>query len=233
MPIPTEKKIKKQPADYYYQGYYHSWSLRSLFYRKKFKYILKKLKENRVQNLLDLGCGNGILLKLAQEEGIHTLGVDNDINFLKIAEKILGKGEVVYGDILKLTLKKKFNAITCLDVLEHFQNQDLPAVFSNISAHLKNQGILIITFPSKFYIKIIEPVWKIIRFLIYGRRNFIDEDIHNLIKLQNIKKIAQNNNLQLKDQRLITGGLLNYLIFQNRRTFAFGNKIRISLQKKF
>ena len=212
------KRYKKQPRDYYYQGYYNLRSWRRFFYQKKFDYILEKIKQVGARDILDLGCGNGIFIKLAQERGLKAFGVDNNWEFLWVARKLVGKENIKKADIRSINLKKTFEIITCLDVLEHFSMDDLVRVFFQMQLHLKDSGYLFITFPTSLYLKITEPLWKMLRFCIYGKRNFVDRDIHHLLKVENIQEIAQKNHLILKERKTIVWGLLHWMILQKNET---------------
>jgi 2-polyprenyl-6-hydroxyphenyl methylase/3-demethylubiquinone-9 3-methyltransferase len=77
------------------------------------------------KELLDVGCGGGILSESMAKEGAHVTAIDQGENVIKIAQlhTIESKLDINYKqlnieDLLKKT-NEKFDVITCLEMLEH------------------------------------------------------------------------------------------------------------------
>ena len=77
------------------------------------------------KELLDVGCGGGILSESMAKEGAHVAAIDQGENVIKIAQlhTIESKLDINYKqlnieDLLKKT-NEKFDVITCLEMLEH------------------------------------------------------------------------------------------------------------------
>lgn len=87
-------------------------------------------------SLLDLGCGDGLLLELATKNGIDALGVDKHPPFYLKA---------VSSPIESLKLDKKFDVVTIFHVLEHVNNPE--NVLRKIKTFLKKDGVLVIEIP--------------------------------------------------------------------------------------
>jgi len=101
--------------------------------------------------LLDIGCGDGTLGYFAKNKYEEVYGVDISEKALKIAEK---RGIIIRRVNLneeKLPFKNDyFDAITCLDVIEHvFEPREL---VKEISRVLKISGVLIISAPNIRYL---------------------------------------------------------------------------------
>jgi 2-polyprenyl-3-methyl-5-hydroxy-6-metoxy-1,4-benzoquinol methylase len=68
---------------------------------------------------LDIGSGIGIMLDASKETGYDPIGVELSTKLATIAVK---KGHtVVNKDISELTLERKFDTITMMDIIEHLQ----------------------------------------------------------------------------------------------------------------
>ncbi len=102
------------------------------------------------ERLLDIGCGDDTLGYFAKNKYKEVYGVDISKEALKIAEK---RGIIVKKVNLneeKLPFENEyFDAVTCLDVIEHvFEPRDL---IKEINRVLKRGGILIISTPNIRY----------------------------------------------------------------------------------
>ncbi|MBI4057286.1 MAG: methyltransferase domain-containing protein [Elusimicrobia bacterium] len=100
------------------------------------------------ESLLDVGCGEGGFLKIAQERGFRGTGVDYDARVIAAArEKGLSDVHCLDWDaFLSQNRSRSYDAITLFDVLEH---QPEPARFlKTIHDLLKPGGYLAITLPN-------------------------------------------------------------------------------------
>jgi len=100
--------------------------------------------------LLDIGCGDGTLGYFAKNKYKEVYGVDISEEALKIAKKRDIIVEKVNLNEEKLPFENDyFDAVTCLDVIEHvFEPRDL---IKEINRVLKRGGILIISTPNFTY----------------------------------------------------------------------------------
>lgn len=102
--------------------------------------------------LMDVGCGDGILLqKLTEKQpGLELWGVDlNRKCVLDARNRLKGKASILYGDARKLgnfTPKKDFNIVTATGVIDAqvATKQDGIKMLKQIHTILKNNGTLII-----------------------------------------------------------------------------------------
>lgn len=122
---------------------------------------LARLDEPESLRILDLGCGEGLLMRRLRE--IHprhsVTGVDHNPNVAAIE---LPGVKVVRGDLLRpesLPLGP-FERIFCLDVLEHIEDLELPLRL--VRGALSPDGLLVVSAPSE------NLFHKVCRFLIKG-----------------------------------------------------------------
>lgn len=126
-------------------------SEKSFTYTPLFKRIKKHLEKHL--EILDAGCGEGNISLILAQKNHSVWGIDvskKSIILAKKKAKILNlQNRVVFlaGDLQKLTIKKKFDVIICIEVLEHIKKDD--SVIKNLFLHLKDGGLAIITVPSK------------------------------------------------------------------------------------
>lgn len=115
--------------------------------------ISELLTQNQCEKILDLGCGNGALAARLGAEGFSVTGVDPDEQGVAIArEHANGEFFVAscYDDPLQLGLTG-FDAVTCLEVVEHLYWPDAAMQFARKA--LKDSGWLIVSTPYHGYLK--------------------------------------------------------------------------------
>jgi len=132
---------------------YHSKNIfvRSLFLKRleiAIRLAEPKLKSDSDLKVIDLGCGEGVLLKLIEEnfKNVKTFGIDIEPNVLAL-KKFL-KAEIKVADLRDSGFPNGFfDVVFCLDVLEHFQKLEEPIV--EIKRILKKDGFLVTSLPTE------------------------------------------------------------------------------------
>ena len=110
----------------------------------RYKYGLDFLKFNHSNsNIIDVGSGRGTFLELIIER----------IPNIKITSADLEKFHQLNVDFIKIdlnkeiTLKTKYDVLTCLDVIEHLKKESLNQVFDFFKRHSKYSFISIANHP--------------------------------------------------------------------------------------
>ena len=114
----NEKNVKRFYDDEFFKetfkvpGNFYSWALELLSVEKR-------------KRLLDVGCGAGFLLRVAEEKGLSACGIDLSERAVKMAKQITTNSEILVGNAEKLPWKDcSFDFVTCLGTLEHLPHPD-------------------------------------------------------------------------------------------------------------
>ncbi|QQS34660.1 MAG: class I SAM-dependent methyltransferase [Ignavibacteriales bacterium] len=153
----TEKKydFRKQLYDAYvttfknYISNENNYSNESLFagYKKRYLKYLSGFSKNA--SVIDIGCGNGLLLQFLYKEGFNNLyGIDISDEQINIARS-RGLNADSYDVFSFLTEhKKKYDIVFAMDVIEHLYKKELFDFFRGIHSILNENGLLIIQTPN-------------------------------------------------------------------------------------
>jgi 2-polyprenyl-3-methyl-5-hydroxy-6-metoxy-1,4-benzoquinol methylase len=122
-----------------------------------FNYLYKTLRKSILKykkdmSILDIGCGNGYLTKKITKGFKNIVAIDNSKSAIKFAKKkYKGNVKFINVDLNNYIIKKKFNIILLIEVIEHIY---LPDLFLKKIAKLMNKNsILIISTPYHGYLK--------------------------------------------------------------------------------
>jgi 2-polyprenyl-3-methyl-5-hydroxy-6-metoxy-1,4-benzoquinol methylase len=119
-------------------------------------FIEYTVKNRKSMNILEIGCGSGILLKSAFKANSNTVGVGIDLDedvVIQAKKNIEAWGlsdrfNILHGDIRVADLKEKepFDLITMYNVLYYFEPCERLELFKNLKSKLSVEGrIAVIT----------------------------------------------------------------------------------------
>lgn len=119
--------------------------------------ILSLIDPKRNSKILDLGCGNGALVRLLVEKGFDAYGTDASIEGIKIAQESLPERFIIQ-DLAKDGLPKEFepipfNTVISTEVIEHLYDPRKFASFCKKILLRNGGGELIISTPYHGYFK--------------------------------------------------------------------------------
>jgi len=146
---------KKQEDQYvfpyhYLNLYYEDYKM--IFHKEYLSYldiIKNEIKIKKNMKLLDAGCGDGRFCYELKDSKINLFGVDYSERAIKFAEIFNPNAKFFVQDIKKLKVKQEFDYITLIETLEHLKPEDIPETMKKLADHLKKEGVLIVTTPSK------------------------------------------------------------------------------------
>jgi len=141
-----------QFGDLYSQYYDLLYSDKDYIGEVEYVDSLIKANSNKVETLLDMGCGTGKHAELFCDKGYKVHGIDLSVDMLKIAEtRRLGKEKKLnftHSNIQELNLNTKFDVVVSLFHVMSYQNsnEELIKAFEVAKNHLSDGGIFIFDF---------------------------------------------------------------------------------------
>ncbi len=128
------------------QTMYWSWGFR---YLGGIKVVLDLIAEEGFQSLLDVGCGDGRLLKEIQKKYSekHLMGIDISQRAISMANAMTPEIEYRCIDISADAYIGKFDIVTAIETMEHIEVKELDNFLRAISERLTKRGKLILTVP--------------------------------------------------------------------------------------
>ncbi len=150
-------------------------------------------------NVLDLGCGGGLLAEPIKRLGANITAVDaskKNIEVAKLHAKQMNL-KINYINCLpeNLKIKKKFDVILNMEIVEHVSSVDY--FIHNCSNKIKKNGIMFVATINKTlnsYLKAIIGAEYILRWLPIGTH-----DWDNFLEPEKLKVIAKNNGFKNRD----------------------------------
>jgi SAM-dependent methyltransferase len=130
-------------SEYVWRGEYHreldkNWPYFPV-YVEKLRRVRQFLQTKRNLEILDVGCGEGVLVDEYRRLGYDITGLD--LNF--------SRSGIVRGSVLQIPfVDDSVDVILCLDVLEHLNLLDQPSAIAEIRRVLKPGGVFLVTIPN-------------------------------------------------------------------------------------
>ena len=156
-----------------------------------------KKKPLKKINILDIGCGGGLLSEPMQKLGANVTGIDASIKNINIAKMHAKKNKLnikyLCSSPEKLKIKKKFDVILNMEIVEHVE--DIHFFLKSCSKLLKKNGLMFVATINKTlksYMFAIVGAEYILRWLPIGTHEW-----EKFVKPEDLKKILKNNNLIL------------------------------------
>ena len=178
----------------------------------------KKANPLKDLDILDIGCGGGLLSEPLSRLGAKVVGIDASEKNIKIAKAHLKKSKLKINYICatpeNLKIKKKFDIILNMEIVEHVENVDL--FINKSSSFLKKNGLMFIATINKTiksYLTAIIGAEYILRWLPIGTH-----DWEKFIKPEQLIENRKKNSLNM--------GKLDGIKF-----FPLSNEWRISSDK--
>ena len=149
-------------------------------------------------NILDIGCGGGLLSEPMCRLGANITGIDASIKNIKTAKFHAKKNGLKINYICsspeKLKTSKKFDVILNMEIVEHVE--DISFFLKSCSKLLNKNGLMFVATINKTlksYIFAIVGAEYILRWLPIGTH-----DWEKFVKPEELKEILSKNNMSLK-----------------------------------
>jgi len=166
-------------------------------------YILSQLNTKNLKTLdiLDVGCGGGLVSESLSRLGGRVTGVDFVENNIKVAQvHARNKGlhiNYMHGDVEKIKFENKFDLIIIFEVLEHLN--DWRSFIFKIEKILKKKGKIIISTINRNIISKLTAIYLAENILKWIPKN--THKYHSFIKPNEIEKEMKMYGLSLEDTK--------------------------------
>ena len=148
-------------------------------------------------NILDIGCGGGLLSEPMSRMGANVMGIDASDKNIKIAKLHSKKNKLKINYLCsspeKLQIKKKFDVILNMEIVEHVE--DIDFFLKSCSSLLKKNGLMFVATINKTlksYVFAIVGAEYILRWLPIGTHEW-----EKFVKPEDLKNILIKYNLSL------------------------------------
>ena len=162
-----------------------------------FKLKAKKRPLDKI-NILDIGCGGGLLSEPMTRLGANVTGIDASNKNITIAKLHAKKNNLKINYLCsspeKLKIKKKFDVILNMEIIEHVE--DINFFINSCSKLLKKDGLMFVATLNKTlksYMFAIIGAEYVLRWLPIGTH-----DWEKFVRPEDLKKILNKNNLKLE-----------------------------------
>ena len=162
-----------------------------------FKLKTKKKPLDKI-NILDIGCGGGLLSEPMTRLGANVTGIDASNKNISIAKLHAKKNNLKINYFCsspeKLKIQKKFDVILNMEIIEHVE--DINFFMNSCSKLLKKSGLMFVATLNKTlksYMFAIIGAEYVLRWLPIGTH-----DWEKFVKPEDLKKILSKNNLKLE-----------------------------------
>ncbi|MDC3226130.1 bifunctional 2-polyprenyl-6-hydroxyphenol methylase/3-demethylubiquinol 3-O-methyltransferase UbiG [Candidatus Pelagibacter sp.] len=148
-------------------------------------------------NILDIGCGGGLLSEPMQRLGASVTGIDASIKNIKVAKLHAKKNKLKINYLCsspeKLKINKKFDVILNMEIVEHVE--DIEFFLNSCSKLLKKNGLMFVATINKTlksYMFAIIGAEYVLKWLPIGTHEW-----EKFVKPEDLKNILRKNNLVL------------------------------------
>ena len=166
----------------------------NIIYNFKLK---NKIKPLSGVNILDIGCGGGLLSEPMSRMGANVTGIDASDKNIKIAKLHSKKNKLKINYLCsspeKLKIKKKFDVILNMEIVEHVE--DVEFFLKSCSKLLKKNGLMFVATINKTlksYVFAIVGAEYVLRWLPIGTHEW-----EKFVKPEDLKKILMKYDLSL------------------------------------
>ncbi|MDB2591650.1 bifunctional 2-polyprenyl-6-hydroxyphenol methylase/3-demethylubiquinol 3-O-methyltransferase UbiG [Candidatus Pelagibacter bacterium] len=149
-------------------------------------------------NILDIGCGGGLLSEPMTRLGANVTGIDASSKNIQIAKLHAKKNKLKINYLCsspeKLKIDKKFDVILNMEIVEHVE--DINFFINSCSKLLKKNGLMFVATLNKTlksYIFAIVGAEYVLRWLPIGTH-----DWEKFVRPEDLKKILSKNSLKLE-----------------------------------
>ena len=163
----------------------------------RLRYILDQLGQVGGRDILDVGCGGGLLCEPLARQGAHVIGLDASSDAILVAKQHAGELPIDYRcGTIETVSENNFDAILAMEIVEHLDN--VPIFIQSCAKRLNPGGKLILSTinrtPEAFALAIVAAEY-ILRWLPAGTHHY-----DKLVKPDEIKTAMRAANMDCDHQ---------------------------------
>ncbi len=142
---PNSSLLRTHPERFFDEFYLRTTGARAV-YRESLELIALRARIADRERVLDLGCGNGLLLALLHRGGAHFVGLDVMPEMALLARRAVPSVPILVGDGRRLPFgDASFDVVVSRAVLQHID--DLDAVVGEVKRVLRRGGRFLLLVP--------------------------------------------------------------------------------------
>jgi SAM-dependent methyltransferase len=110
--------------------------------------VIEIIKNSGAKTVLEVGCGDGWACGQMVKAGLEATGIDWSKRAIDYAKICVPDAKFLVGDAREAHFPERFDAVALIEVIEHIAPDHCVTALRNISRHLKNGAIFVLTTPS-------------------------------------------------------------------------------------
>lgn len=148
-----DRRYRLQDSQYANHGDYHrerlsQQSALGTETRAKLMLTADVIQQHRPRFVMDLGCGEGVLMTELSSRGIPTIGVESSETAINLMPPTIRRN-TIKGDMRRLPVSTSVvPAVTMIAVLEHIPTDDISGVLQETHRVLEDNGLFVVRVPS-------------------------------------------------------------------------------------
>lgn len=177
------------------------------------------------KNILDIGCGGGILSEKLRLHGANVTGIDKSKILIDIARRNYNSNVLyVNTDIEHFNSNVKYDIIVCMEVIEHLKNISM---FFDFLYKIKSHNTQL------FVSSLDKSILNYLEIIFFGEyvSKILQKNTHNYDNFTSIAELCcyfKENKFFIEDIKFIKYyPLLNFAVLSNIKSFNYVIKVRL------
>ena len=119
-------------------------------YMATIKYLIEQVNKLDFDKFLDVGCGDGRLVKEVSDNFYHknVNGIDTSDRAILLAKALNPGLQFQVGDVCDLDKRECYDVASCIEVIEHIPPDQLGRFIEGLASVIKQGGYLFLTTPT-------------------------------------------------------------------------------------
>jgi len=136
----------RKPKDYHEVKYRLMEDMNLLLFPKRYEVMLNELRRLEKGRLLDIGCGEGVLLEEAKSLGFNVTGIDFSEHAIEMCHQKNLDAICLDIESQRLPFNEELDIVTAAEIIEHLY--DYYRFLALVNKCLREKGLLFLTTPN-------------------------------------------------------------------------------------